>query len=211
MKAYTVLIVLVLLVLAGCQTPGQIDSPNGSAEPPAGPVLDQPGYVNLSNFVWYNMSNISLDINLVTGSYFCPEDNCRQAVIDQLQKANTSIYIAMYSFTDKQVADVLIAKAKEGVDVRVFVELGQISKYSQAQRIYDAGIPIKEDTNSAYMHNKFVVIDGKILMTGSVNYTGNGFDENNENMVIISGIKIAQKYQAQFLKLWATGLDWVGG
>jgi phosphatidylserine/phosphatidylglycerophosphate/cardiolipin synthase-like enzyme len=61
------------------------------------------------------------------------------------------------------------------------------------------------------MHNKFVVIDGKILMTGSVNYTGNGFDENNENMVVISGIKISQKYQTQFLKLWATGLDWVGG
>jgi phosphatidylserine/phosphatidylglycerophosphate/cardiolipin synthase-like enzyme len=143
--------------------------------------------------------------------YFCPVDNCRQAILDQINAAQSEIHMTMYSLTDDAVGDALVAAANRGVDIAVYLELGQISKYSEASKLVAAGIPVRQDTNSAYMHNKYVIIDGQIVMTGSVNYSGNGFDENNENLIIIRNTEIASKYNTDFNRLYSTGIDWVGG
>lgn len=200
MKTYPILLfLLVLLLVSGClsqktELTNTTESSSGTVEPE-------------TSFITYPSTNSSM----ITGPFFCPEDNCRQAVIDQLSKANSSIVVAMYSFTDSSVADTLIKKHQEGVKVQVLVDAGQISKYSMVRKLSEAGIPVREDSNSAYMHNKFVVIDQRIVLTGSVNYTGNGFGENNENLIVVDSRDIAADYYLQFLRLWNKGIDWVGG
>lgn len=152
----------------------------------------------------------SVTVGQVT-AYFCPVDDCRQAILDQINSATTSIHMTMFSFTDDAVGDALVAAAGRGVDVQVYLELGQISKYSEAYKLVEAGIPVRQDVNSAYMHNKYLIIDGVTVMTGSVNYSANGFDENNENLIILEGAQeLAARYESDFQRLFNKGIDWLG-
>jgi len=57
------------------------------------------------------------------------------------------------------------------------------------------------------MHNKFVVIDNKIAMTGSFNWTVQGSHGNYENVAIFSNKKLVQQYAAKFEQLWLDFAD----
>jgi phosphatidylserine/phosphatidylglycerophosphate/cardiolipin synthase-like enzyme len=146
----------------------------------------------------------------VKGIYFCPEEQCKEQIITEISNAKTSIVVAIFSFTDDDLSAALIERHNAGIDVRILMEAGQVSKYSEQKKLIDAGIPVHMDTNSAYMHNKFIVIDSTTTLTGSVNYSGNGFNENNENLIIITGTGTAQRYITEFDRLFSEGIEWIG-
>jgi len=52
------------------------------------------------------------------------------------------------------------------------------------------------------MHNKVMIIDGIIVITGSYNYSANAENYNNENMIIILSDYIAGIYEKEFEKIW---------
>ena len=131
--------------------------------------------------------------------YFCPNDRCDEAVINQINGAETSIYVAMYSFTLDSIGDSLIAAKKRGVEIHVVLDNQQAaSDYSEYQRLLDAGIDVKLDAGSYYMHNKFAVIDGKTVITGSYNWTDRATNGNDENLIVINSVSLAQQYRADF-------------
>jgi len=101
--------------------------------------------------------------------YFCPEDHCSSVVIRWISRANESIDIAIYSFTLDSIGDALIKARERGVKIRVIFERDQVNQWSEYSRLKSAGIPVMLDENPAYMHNKFMVIDGKVVLTGSYN------------------------------------------
>ena len=51
-------------------------------------------------------------------NYFCPEDSCETHVLEELSKANQSIRFMTFSFTDKKIADLLVQKSKDNIDVK---------------------------------------------------------------------------------------------
>ena len=52
------------------------------------------------------------------------------------------------------------------------------------------------------MHNKYVIIDREILLTGSFNWTMQAVKFNNENLVVIKGKNIVDQYINNFQALW---------
>jgi competence ComEA-like helix-hairpin-helix protein len=52
------------------------------------------------------------------------------------------------------------------------------------------------------MHNKFAVIDNKMVITGSYNWTASAGERNNENLLVIDDKNIIKEYQNQFNILW---------
>ena len=52
------------------------------------------------------------------------------------------------------------------------------------------------------MHNKFAIIDNRILLTGSYNWTFSANNRNDENLMIIDDPEIIARYQNQFINLW---------
>ena len=52
------------------------------------------------------------------------------------------------------------------------------------------------------MHNKFAIIDNRILLTGSYNWTFSANHRNDENLMVIDDPEIIARYQNQFEKLW---------
>jgi phosphatidylserine/phosphatidylglycerophosphate/cardiolipin synthase-like enzyme len=135
--------------------------------------------------------------------YFCPDGGCKEAVMQELNGAQSSIYFMLYSFTDDDLGDILLRKQGEGVVISGIVEYQQsTSQYSQYKRLKQKNIPVIVDKNKALMHHKVWVIDGKTVITGSYNPTRNGDENNNENAVIIRDSEIASDYLAEFNRLF---------
>ena len=136
--------------------------------------------------------------------FFCPQEHCADQLIGHINDANQSIYVVIYSFTHVGISDALIRAKERGVDVRVLFDYDQAAGSSSVdEKLAAAGIPIVRRNGPGYMHNKFTVIDGNLVSTGSFNYSNNADTKNDENLVFIWSAEIAKKYKADFDKLWA--------
>jgi phosphatidylserine/phosphatidylglycerophosphate/cardiolipin synthase-like enzyme len=140
-------------------------------------------------------------------NYFCPEDNCASHVKEVLKSAEKSIHFMTFSFTDDSIANILLLKDLEGVDVRGVMEARQVSKYSVFELLAYQGIDVVKDLNKANMHHKVFIIDSSIVITGSYNPTGNGNKGNDENILIIYSEEIGSLFEEEFSKVYPKALD----
>jgi phosphatidylserine/phosphatidylglycerophosphate/cardiolipin synthase-like enzyme len=140
-----------------------------------------------------------------TDVFFCPEDACATQLISQINKAESSIDIAIYSFTNNSIADALVEAKERDVKVRIVFDYLQASaEYSLDELVEAEGIAIKIRKGSGSMHNKFIVIDGEKIMTGSYNYSRNADERNDENLIFILDAILAGEYAAEFNEIWAS-------
>ena len=56
--------------------------------------------------------------------------------------------------------------------------------------------------NRSIMHNKFAVFDGKMVETGSFNWTTSADRYNFENALFISDPAVAARYESEFERIW---------
>jgi len=149
------------------------------------------------------ISDLEHKLNLkILGVYFSPKGQCEEQLLYWINRANTSIHILIYSFTLDSISDALIEAHNRGVDVKVVFEKQQISQYSEYQKLKAAGIEVRNDTNPKLMHDKIMIVDGIIVITGSYNYSTNAEEYNNENIIIILSDNIAAIYEQEFEKIW---------
>ncbi len=132
-------------------------------------------------------------------NYFCPEDNCKLRVINELKKANSSIYFMTFSFTDEDIGNLLWNKHYLGLDIKGIFDKNQISQYSRYEELKDFSII---DKNMYKLHHKVFIIDNKTVITGSYNPTRNANEYNDENIVIIKDREIAKRYIEEFNNLF---------
>ena len=138
-----------------------------------------------------------------TEVYFSLYDNPQKEIIKNINQAEAFINIAMYIFTDREIALPLIKVRDRGVKVRVYLDQDQVDyKYSQSRFLVQKGIKTRISTNNYIMHNKFAIIDNRILLTGSYNWTFSANNRNDENLMVIDDPEIIALYQNQFEKLW---------
>lgn len=135
-----------------------------------------------------------------------PEDSALSKITDLIKNAKQSVKTASFTFTNEAIADELAAAGLSGINVTILTESRQRNaKGSQYQRLKDSGLDIKLDGNKYNMHHKFIVIDGKVVITGSPNFTLSGFNKNDENTVIIYDEDIALAYVREFNILYDLG------
>ena len=68
-------------------------------------------------------------------------------------------------------------------------------------------MPVRQDGNPGTFHHKVIVIDGKTLVTGSLNFSENADDSNDENVVVINNSDIAAEYLKEFDRRWAEATE----
>ena len=91
-----------------------------------------------------------------------------------------------YSFTSAPLAKALLDAHKRSVQVQVILDKSRrTEKYSSADFLANQGVPTMIDANHAIAHNKVIVIDGEVVITGSVNFTKGAQEKNAENVLII--------------------------
>ncbi len=134
--------------------------------------------------------------------YFCPNENCKTQVLNQISNAEKSIVCMMYSFTLDDFGDALVEERKTGTNIKVILENQQTSQYSEYEKLKAEGIEVIEDNQSYLMHNKFCVFDDKVVTTGSMNFSNNGTNNNDETLVIIKDQNISKQYLDNFQMHW---------
>jgi len=84
---------------------------------------------------------------------------------------------------------------KRGVKVEVILDKSQRrEKYSSADFLANSRVPVKIDAQHAIAHNKVMIIDGEVVVTGSFNFTKAAEENNAENLLIIHDKKLAPLY-----------------
>ena len=127
--------------------------------------------------------------------YFSPRGGCTDAIIRELNKAKNTILVQAYSFTSAPIAKTLLNAHKRGVKVEVILDKSQrTQKYSSATFFLNQGIPVRIDDKHAIAHNKVIIIDGEIVITGSFNFTKAAEENNAENLLVIHDKQLADRY-----------------
>lgn len=136
--------------------------------------------------------------------FFSPDDHTGTRLKELLQDAQESIYFLAYSFTSDTLAKVMMERATAGVEVGgVFEESQKESNIGgEYGRLRKAGLDVHLDGNPRNMHHKVIIIDGKIVVTGSYNFTSSADRNNDENTLIIHNAGIAALYKAEYDRIY---------
>ncbi len=130
---------------------------------------------------------------------FTPGENCTETIVKVLGQSRTSVLMQAYSFTSAPVAKALVEAHKRGVHVESILDRSnKRQKYSSADFISRAGIPTYIDSQHAIAHNKVMVIDEEIVITGSFNFTKAAEEKNAENLLVIQDHVLASRYAANW-------------
>ncbi|MCC7438034.1 MAG: phospholipase [Armatimonadetes bacterium] len=118
-----------------------------------------------------------------------------------LGTARATIDGAFYELESERIADALIAAKQRGVKIRLVAD-SDYEKNPEMQKVLAAGIPVIFDGRSALMHNKFAIIDGATIWTGSYNVTDNCAFRNNNNGLMIRSEELAENYTTEFKEMF---------
>ena len=126
---------------------------------------------------------------------FSPQGGCTAAVVSALNDAQETVLVQAYTFTSAPIAKALVDAHKRGVKVQVILDKSErAEKYSRAGFFKNAGIPTFIDDKHAIAHNKVMVIDSRVVITGSFNFTREAEESNAENLLVIRDSSMAEKY-----------------
>src|SRR3989338_8267817 len=128
-------------------------------------------------------------------AYFCPKDNCGNILAGIIRNANDSAYCAFYDLELKSVIGALVNKSRE-IEVKVVIDSDNANNLVKGENV-------RYDDKMQLMHNKFCIIDSKIVITGSFNPTNNDNYNNNNNMVVLHSAALSKNYKQEFDELWS--------
>jgi len=123
--------------------------------------------------------------------------------LDYLTAATASLDIAVFTLTHDVIADAVLKVHRRGVTVRIITDDDKsVDEGSDIGRLREAGIAVRMDDSPAHMHHKFAVLDGKVLITGSFNWTVGAQKANDENVLITNQGKLVKQYADHFEVIW---------
>ena len=127
--------------------------------------------------------------------YFSPNNGATDAIVLEIDRARSEILIQAYSFTSAPIAKALTKAHRRGVKVQAILDKSQkTQKYSSASFLANSGIPTYIDDRHAIAHNKIILIDRTVVITGSFNFTKAAEEKNAENLLIIRSQALAKPY-----------------
>lgn len=138
-------------------------------------------------------------------TYFSQKDNLQEVILENLNQAKHSVNIAVAWLTDSKLFNKLIELQREGINVQLIITKHQfndesINNYSLVKENGGVFIEIGGDYNT--MHHKFCIIDHKILLQGSFNWTRKANESNNETLLVIKeDIQSINEFTEEFERL----------
>jgi len=148
-------------------------------------------------------------------------DFSESLIIDLINSANVSLYIEqMYIYSSlTDIINAIIDAKERGVDVRVILDPRSEESQETAEILVEHGIWVAYANTSYYdsphifetMHNKGMIIDSKIVLISSINWSPTSLRENREVGVIIENEHIAQYYENIFNYDWQIAAEILQG
>lgn len=139
-------------------------------------------------------------------NYFCPEDSCKRHVMEELRDAKKSVYFMTFSFTDHDIAKLLVELNKE-ISVKGVLEGQRINMRYNKFDYLNESVSVYPDGSSGTMHHKVFIIDNETVITGSYNPTKSGNERNDENILIIEEPDVVSAFVSEFQKIYNIARD----
>lgn len=152
--------------------------------------------------------DVTLDSTRVE-TYFSPDDHVLTALYNLLSEADKSIYFLAFSFTSNELGEIVRTQAEAGLDIKGVMDKEQVA--SNIGTEYDpfkqAGLDVRIDGNEGQMHHKVFIVDGKIVVMGSYNFSKSAEEKNDENIVIIYNETIAGFFMQEFEHVYSQATE----
>jgi len=206
MKRFAFILIAILFSASGClpDTPTETETP--LTQPPPADVTETPEFelTEIQLPAGYGAHASWIDIYFTDPeSPLSPQetggiDGPLEASIDS---ARLTVDVAIYSMSLRSIRDALIRAHERGVQVRVVMESDNMDR-SAPQDLIEAGIPIVGDRRESLMHDKFVIIDRSEVWLGSMNFTYSGAYEDNNQLIHIRSVEMAENYTTEFEEMF---------
>ena len=157
----------------------------------------------LASVSWWQSVQAEPQPAEILAIYFTPPAGAASGLIKQIDGAKKSIKVMAYGFTATNLAEALVRAKRRGVDVGLI----QDEKSAQNNReilpiLLAADIDVRSDGKHAIQHNKVMLIDDDIVITGSYNFTKSAEKRNAENIMIVRSSYAAKRYADNWKAHW---------
>ena len=138
---------------------------------------------------------------LIADVHFSPHGGCTEVVVHEIGLARREVLLLAYGFTSRPIAQALVEAKLRGVHVEIILDHSNESDpHSEMAHLVEQGLVPLIDDHHAIAHNKVVLIDGGILVTGSFNFTQHAETSNAENLLVLRHHPaLAAAYRKDFL------------
>jgi hypothetical protein len=143
------------------------------------------------------MARSSLDV------HFSPGDECLFAICRQIESAEATADVCVFTITDDRIAARLLDAHRRGVRVRIITDNDKAhDEGSDIHRLARAGIEVRVDQTPFHMHHKFAIFDERRMLTGSYNWTRGAARDNEENLIVSDDPRLLRAFGREFGSLW---------
>jgi phosphatidylserine/phosphatidylglycerophosphate/cardiolipin synthase-like enzyme len=135
--------------------------------------------------------------------FFSPGEHCTRKIVSLLDSTAGQAEVCVFTITDDRITNALLDAHGRGVRLRIITDNDKAFDLgSDIERLQRAKVPVRVDQSEFHMHHKFALFDGRILLTGSFNWTRSAAASNEENFLVTHNPRLLGLYTAQFERLW---------
>ena len=151
---------------------------------------------------------------MVVQACFSPQGKCSAHILREIGLAKKELLVAVYAFTSDELSNALVQAKKRGLVVQIVVDREfDLTNQNSKGKFFDAQkIPLRRvsgtkpkpsEKDAGLMHQKFAIIDNRIVFTGSYNWTYSADSLNDENLLLFRDAgPLAEEYRKAFFRLW---------
>ena len=141
---------------------------------------------------------------------FSPRGEALNLILNELRAATGRVDLAQFYVTHPDLIDALCALPAKGIQVRLLTDItmGEAAQQPTLDKLTNHGVQLYliEPPKYGKMHMKNLVVDGKIVIAGTANWTQQAFDLNFEDTVKIASTALATAYLAKMDELTASDM-----
>ncbi|NXJ80928.1 PLD6 hydrolase, partial [Trogon melanurus] len=133
-----------------------------------------------------------------------PRGDCSLSrLLRRLLSARRSLELCLFAFSSPQLGRAVRLLHRRGVRVRVVTDAQYMGlRGSQIGLLRLAGIQVRHDQENGFMHHKFAIVDGRTLITGSLNWTTDAIQNNRENVLVAEDAEYVKPFLDEFERIW---------
>ncbi len=125
---------------------------------------------------------------------FTPSEKCTPFITQTIKLAKKTIYVQAYTWTSQEISEVLVQMKNQGVKVQILLDKVNLNKNNALTLLQENGINVMVDYVPGIAHNKIILVDDDITITGSFNFSRAADTKNVENVLKIQSKEVNEIY-----------------
>ena len=160
----------------------------------------------LLGITWWQSVSAEPQPAEILAIYFTPPAGSAGGLIKHIDASKKTIKVMAYGFTAIPLSEALVKAHRRGVKVQLLQDEKSAGNNSDAvNQLIAAGIEVRSDGKHAIQHNKVMLLDDDIVITGSYNFTKSAEVRNAENIIILKSAYAAKRYADNWVAHWGHG------